>query len=73
MTAAARQRAVFAALLRTAEAEGELAKGADIDALSWHYLGVMQAVLSFPETGAGVDTLGRMIDVAMAAWPTSAA
>ena len=56
-------------LLREAKAKGELAEDADVEAMSWHYFGVLQAVLNFPQAGADSDAIGRMIDVAMAAWP----
>jgi hypothetical protein len=51
-------------------AAGELAKDADIDAMAWHYLAVLQAVLNFPQTGASPSALERMIQVAMSAWAT---
>jgi AcrR family transcriptional regulator len=69
LTAAAREHEVFTRLLREAKAKGELAEDADVEAMSWHYLGVLQAVLNFPQAGADSDAIGRMIDVAMAAWP----
>jgi TetR/AcrR family transcriptional regulator, copper-responsive repressor len=51
-------------------AAGELAEDTDIDAMSWYYLGVLQAVLSFPQAGADPSMLDRMIDVATSVWPS---
>jgi hypothetical protein len=42
-----------------------LTEDADIDAMAWHYLAVLQAVLNFPQAGADRS----MIEVAMSAWP----
>jgi len=66
--AAADQRAVLAGILQDGLAGGELAPSADIEALTWHYWGVLQAVVNFPNAGAAVDVLDRMIEVAMSAW-----
>ena len=71
--AAARQYAAIASLLRDGVASGELASDTDIDALAWHYLGVVQAVLNLPQAGADAAALNRMIDVAMRAWPAAPA
>jgi AcrR family transcriptional regulator len=71
LAAATRQREVLAGLLREGVAAGELAEDADIDAMAWHYLGVLQAVLNFPQVGADPIMLDRMIDVAMATWPSA--
>ncbi|WP_219931128.1 TetR/AcrR family transcriptional regulator [Dickeya dianthicola] len=68
-----RQRDVLMNLLREALTAGELPAGTDIDALAWHFLGVMQAVVNFPLAGASPDALERMIAVAMLAWPEAAA
>ncbi|APR39156.1 TetR/AcrR family transcriptional regulator [Paraburkholderia sp. SOS3] len=65
----ARQREVFANLLREAVATGELGPESDVDALAWYYLGVLQAVLNFPQSGASSEVLEHMIDIAMSAWP----
>jgi TetR/AcrR family transcriptional regulator, copper-responsive repressor len=69
LAGAAHQREILAGLLREGVAAGELAQDADIDAMAWHYLGVLQAVLNFAQAGADRGMLGRMIDVAMSAWP----
>jgi len=69
IAAAGRQREVITGILRDAVSAGEVARGADIDALSWYYFGVLHAVLNFPNAGADRSLLERMIEVAMAAWP----
>jgi AcrR family transcriptional regulator len=71
LTAATRQRDVLKSILREAIQNGELTQDADIDALAWHYLGVLQAVVNFPFAGARRGMLDRMIDAAMAAWPAN--
>jgi AcrR family transcriptional regulator len=67
--AATSEREVLAKLLQDAKANGELAPDADVEAMSWHYLGVLQAALNLPQAGADSDAINRMIDVAMSAWP----
>jgi AcrR family transcriptional regulator len=69
LAAAERQREILAGLLREGVAAGELAEHTDIDAMAWHYLGVLQAILNFPQSGADPGMLDRMIDVAMSVWP----
>jgi TetR/AcrR family transcriptional regulator, copper-responsive repressor len=69
VSAASRQRQVILGLLRDGHAGGELADDADLDALAWHYLGVVQAVLNLPPAGADPVVLSRMIDASMCAWP----
>jgi TetR/AcrR family transcriptional regulator, copper-responsive repressor len=71
LAGAAHQREILAGLLREGVAAGELAEDADINAMAWHYLGVLQAVLNFAQAGADPGMLDRMIDVAMSAWPAS--
>lgn len=66
---AARQREVLESMLAEAVAAGELPSDTDIAALAWHYLGVLHAVLNFPQTGIGPKMLDRMIEVAMSHWP----
>ena len=68
---AARQREILAGILREGVAAGELAEDADTDAMAWYYLGVLQAVLNFPQAGADPSMLDRMIDVAMSVWPST--
>jgi AcrR family transcriptional regulator len=65
------QHKTLTGVLRDAVANGELPGNADVDALAWHYLGIMQALLNLPQAGASADALDRMIDIAMSAWPTS--
>lgn len=65
------QREMLAKLLCEAIGNGELPADADVEALAWHFLGVSQAVLNLPQAGASADTLNRMIDVAMLAWPNA--
>jgi TetR/AcrR family transcriptional regulator, copper-responsive repressor len=69
LAAVGHQRDIVANLLREGVAKGELARDADVDALAWYYLGVLQAVLNFPHAGADFAVIERMIDVAMSAWP----
>jgi hypothetical protein len=45
------------------------AADSDIDALGWHFLGVLQADLNFPQIGAQEDTWSQMIDLGISAWP----
>ena len=65
------QRDLLEDLLREAIAVGELPAGADVAALAWHFLGVMQAILNLPQAGASRRELNRMITVAMLAWPAA--
>lgn len=65
----AQQRAILMEILREAVAAGELALAADIDGLSWHYLGVLQAILNLPQAGATAGELRRVVELAMTAWP----
>lgn len=64
-----RQRAIFSEILREAAANGELPSTADIDGLAWHFLGVLQAIMSLPQAGAKGDELRRVVDLGMLAWP----
>lgn len=65
------QRNLLEGLLREAIAVGELHRGADVAALAWYFLGVMQAILDLPQAGATRSELDRMIAVAMLAWPAA--
>ena len=69
LAGAAHQREILTGLLGDGVAAGELAEGADIDAMAWDYLGVLHAVLNFPQAGADPKMLDRMIDIAMSVWP----
>jgi AcrR family transcriptional regulator len=68
LAAVARQRDIVLRIIREGVKNGELRQDADVDALAWHYLGALQAVLNLPSAGADRDALDRMIDVAMLAW-----
>ena len=70
LASATRQREILERILQEGAKAGELARDAEIDALAWYYFGVLQAVTNFPQVGASRDDLARMIDIAMAAWPT---
>jgi AcrR family transcriptional regulator len=63
------QRGMLRDLLAAAAAGGELAADSDVDALSWHYLGVLQSLLNLPAAGATASELRGVVDLAMAAWP----
>jgi AcrR family transcriptional regulator len=69
LAAAARQREIFASLLRQGVAAGELPENTDIDAMAWYFLGVLQAVLNLPQAGADPGILDRMIEAATSVWP----
>ena len=70
LAGAAHQREFLAAILHDGVAAGELAEDADIGAMAWYYLGVLHAVLNFPQAGADGGALDRMIDIAMSVWPS---
>lgn len=65
------QRDLLDDLLREAITVGELPAGADVTALAWLFLGVMQAILNLPQAGASRGELERMIAVVMLAWPAA--
>lgn len=73
LSAITRQREILKRILQEGVNAGELARDADIGALAWYYFGVLQAVVNFPHSGASLDNLAGMIDVAMTAWPTNGA
>jgi TetR/AcrR family transcriptional regulator, copper-responsive repressor len=64
------QHAVIEGILRDAVSSGELARDADIAALAWYYLGILQAVLNLPQAGATPVGLRCIVDIAMSNWPT---
>jgi TetR/AcrR family transcriptional regulator, copper-responsive repressor len=68
-----RQREVIKNILRTAISRGELHPDADLDAMSWHFLGVLQAITNLPQVGAALPMLERVIEVAMSPWPSNSA
>jgi AcrR family transcriptional regulator len=63
------QRAILKGILTAAVSNGELSSSADIEALVWHFLGVLQAIMNMPQIGATADDLRRMVASAMLAWP----
>jgi len=65
------QRAILSRILHEAVANGELAPGSDIDGLSWHFLGALQATLNLPQAGATSEELRRVVELAMLAWPSA--
>jgi len=71
LAAIAQQREILVKILREGIQNGELPRDADIDALAWYYFGVLQAVVNFPYAGADLESLSRMIDVALAVWPAN--
>ena len=67
--AACRQRQIFLEILNHGQLEGEIEECVDVDLLAWYYFGILQAVVSLPSVGADSQTLARLIDLAMLAWP----
>lgn len=65
------QRDLLEGLLREAIAAGELRADADVAALTWYFLGVMQTIVNLPQAGASRSELDRMIAVVMLAWPAA--
>ncbi|WP_416047112.1 TetR/AcrR family transcriptional regulator [Cupriavidus basilensis] len=65
------QRDLLEGLLREAIADGELPTDADVAALAWYFLGMMQTILNLPQAGASRGELDRMIAVVMLAWPAT--
>lgn len=65
----AQQRGIFSAILEAAVQAGELAPDADLTALSWHFLGVLQAIMTLPQAGAGQEDLRKLVDLGLRAWP----
>lgn len=66
------QRGTLRDLLAAAVAGGELRADTDVEALSWHYLGVLQSLLNLPAAGATPSELRAVVDLAMATWPKGA-
>lgn len=69
LDATERQREFIRGILNHAVANGELNSAADVEALVWHFLGVLQAIMNLPQIGATADDLRRMVASAMRAWP----
>jgi hypothetical protein len=63
------QRTILSGILRDAVENGELAPASDLDGLSWHYLGVLHAMMNLPQAGAKSGDLCRVVELAMLAWP----
>lgn len=63
------QRAILRGILTTAVSNGELSSSTDVEALEWHFLGVLQAIMNMPQIGATASDLRRMVASAMLAWP----
>lgn len=64
------QRAILSRILDAAATNGELGSTVDIEALTWHFLGVLQAIMNLPQAGATAADLRRMITATMTAWPS---
>lgn len=69
--AACQQRQIFMEILSQGQLQGEIEQHVDLDLLAWYYFGVLQAIVNLPSVGASSQTLARLIDVAMSAWPRS--
>lgn len=63
------QRAILRAILSEAVTNGELPSTTDLDALAWHFLGVLQAIMTLPQAGAGDSELRRVVVLGMSVWP----
>jgi AcrR family transcriptional regulator len=64
-----RQHAILESILCDGASNGELAPDAKMDGLAWHYLGVLQAVLTLPQAGAAPNAMRHVVDIAMSVWP----
>ncbi|MCB4361094.1 TetR/AcrR family transcriptional regulator [Quatrionicoccus australiensis] len=67
--AACQQRQIFMEILTRGQLEGEIEQNVDLNLLAWYYFGILQAIVNLPSVGATSQTLARLIDVAMLAWP----
>ncbi|NTD87659.1 TetR/AcrR family transcriptional regulator [Agrobacterium tumefaciens] len=65
------QRALFRTIITSAVSEGELSAATDVEAMVWHYLGVLQAIMNLPQIGATIHDLHSMVASAMLVWPTA--
>ncbi|NTG50354.1 TetR/AcrR family transcriptional regulator [Agrobacterium rhizogenes] len=63
------QRAILRGILTAGVSNGELSSSTDVEALVWHFLGVLQAIMNLPQIGATAYDLRRMVASAMLAWP----
>ena len=67
--AACKQRHIFLEILMDGQVAGEIERDVDVDLLAWYYFGILQSIVNLPLVGATSQTLTRLIDVAMLAWP----
>jgi len=67
-----RQREVLLDILKAAKTEGEVRRDANLESLSWYYLGTLQAIVNLPPAGASIDALEDLVGIAMSAWPPPA-
>jgi AcrR family transcriptional regulator len=67
-----RQREVLLDILKAARTEVEVCQNANLESLSWYYLGTLQAIVNFPPAGASIDALEDLVSIAMSAWPPPA-
>ncbi|MEE4575745.1 TetR/AcrR family transcriptional regulator [Pseudomonas alliivorans] len=67
--AACKQRQFVLEILTEGQSAGEIGHDADADLLSWYYFGILQSIVNLPSVGATSQTLARLVDVAMLAWP----
>ncbi|MEE4341343.1 TetR/AcrR family transcriptional regulator [Pseudomonas alliivorans] len=67
--AACKQRQFVLEILTEGQSAGEIGHDADADLLSWYYFGILQSIVNLHSVGATSQTLARLVDVAMLAWP----
>lgn len=67
--AACQQRQIFLDILTQGRLEGEIGPHVDLEPLAWYYFGVLQSIVNLPSVGATSQTLTRLIELAMLAWP----
>lgn len=63
------QRALFRTIITSAFSEGKLSAATDVEAMVWHYSGVLQAIMNLPQVGATESNLPNIADPAMLVWP----
>lgn len=66
-----RQREVILDILKDGKAAGEVHQKANLESLSWYYLGTLHAIVNLPQAGASSLVLNDLIDIAMSGWPKS--
>jgi AcrR family transcriptional regulator len=67
-----RQREVLLDILQAAKTQGEVCQHANLESLSWYYLGTLQAIVNLPPAGASNGTLEDLVNIAMSTWPLPA-